>query len=603
MKTTKRPGRQRGPSPPGAAAQRGARLPAGEQPLRAWVERNPGDADAWLQLAALTGRQGRPTEAAKCAQQVIRINPQHPAAHSLLGNILAQLRQPQSALHHLQRALELDPRDAAAANTLGSLLRDLGRFADAVACLTRAVELQPTNLPARFLLADAYQHRGMRKEARTVLKGLLAFPQAAAESHLSLGRLDVVDGELQRALDHFAAALALDPGNRAALSGMAAAEVKLGHKDRGYALVRGLIDRGVADALALDSYATICREFGDCREATDLITRLLRQAQLQPVERSLLGFALGRLHEATGDYDEAFRCFAEANEVALPNFEPGAYTSFVTQIVDSYPQDRVREFATASVQHEEPIFIVGMARSGTSLAEQILSRHSAVHAAGELSYVPELASGLRNELGPAFVYPVGAAALSVAQLDELAGRHLGRLRALAPEAPRITDKMPSNFLFLGLLAQIFPRARFINCVRDPRDVCLSIYFQHFRANQPFASRLEHIAQAHNDYARLMQHWESLALAPIHHLCYEDLVQEPEAEVRAVLEFLGLEWQDECLDFHLSRRTVNTASNDQVRRPLYQSSVARWRRYEKHLEPILGTLGPALAYFAAHRRTS
>jgi hypothetical protein len=239
---------------------------------------------------------------------------------------------------------------------------------------------------------------------------------------------------------------------------------------------------------------------------------------------------------------------------------------------------------------ESPVFIVGTPRSGTSLTEQILAWHGGVAAAGELDDIPralrELAGG---PLGTDdFVAPLGS--LDRDTLEAIAGRYLEALPGRAPGIVRITDKMPYNFLHLGFIAQLFPRARIVHCRREPLDSCLSCFFQRFSRGNLQTYRLEHLGAYWRQYARLMAHWHAVLDLPILDLDYEALVADIEGQSRLLVAFLGLEWDPRCLRFHESRRIVNTASFDQVREPVYSRSVGRWRHYAAHLGPLRAALG-------------
>ena len=229
---------------------------------------------------------------------------------------------------------------------------------------------------------------------------------------------------------------------------------------------------------------------------------------------------------------------------------------------------------------EVPVFIVGMPRSGTTLVEQIAASHPAVFGAGERDDIGALAGAQ---------FPGGTADLDAVAAGTLARTHLERMRDLAGEALRITDKTPVNFLYLGLIALLFPRARIVHCRREARDVCLSCYFQNFVAGLPWATDLADLGRYHRAYRRIMDHWHQVLPLTILDVDYQDLVAAPEEGSRRIVDFLGLPWDDACLDFHRSRRTVRSAANWQVRRPIYATSVGRWKAYEPWLGPLLDAL--------------
>jgi hypothetical protein len=236
-----------------------------------------------------------------------------------------------------------------------------------------------------------------------------------------------------------------------------------------------------------------------------------------------------------------------------------------------------------------PIFIVGMPRSGTSLIEQILASHSEVYGAGELEDLPALVDSLAEMVGSKTPYPQCVDILKRKGLDEIAQRHLGKLAGLSMKAARVTDKMPHNFLHLGVIDMLFPGARVIHCMRDPIDTCLSIYSLPFNASHHYSSDLVNLGAHYQRYQGLMAHWKKVLRVPMLDIQYEELVNNQEEVTRKMLDFCGLGWEERCLRFYESERSVVTFSYDQVRRPLYKKSVARWKNFEQHLGPLIKAL--------------
>jgi hypothetical protein len=230
-----------------------------------------------------------------------------------------------------------------------------------------------------------------------------------------------------------------------------------------------------------------------------------------------------------------------------------------------------------------------MPRSGTTLVEQILASHPAVFGAGELLRVGEIAQRLPSALGSRLDYPLCLADFSQQAADAAAQEYLDYLQSLSGgEATRVTDKMPGNFMHLGLIDLLFPGARIIHCMRDPLDTCLSCYSQNFNGHE-YTHDLSHLGHFYRDYQRIMQHWRGVVRVPVLEVQYEALVEDPEPGSRRLIEFCGLPWDDSCLRFYENKRTVVTASYDQVRRPIYKTSTERWRNYERHIDPLKAAL--------------
>jgi tetratricopeptide (TPR) repeat protein len=320
---------------------------------------------------------------------------------------------------------------------------------------------------------------------------------------------------------------------------------------------------------------------------------LLADPALPPGEAARLHFGLAHVHDRAGAYDSAFQHFSEANTLrrrllqqAGKAFDPAFYETWIDEVIAACDAAYFAQVKGLGRDSEQPAFIVGMPRSGTTLVEQILASHPEVRGAGELLEMGRLMSGLMDGLPAGQHYP-RRERLNRSVCTALADRYLQRLQAVGGTARRITDKTPNNFQFLGLIAALLPGARVIHCTRDPVDVCFSCFVQDFTE---WTLSLEELAIYHRAYERLMAHWRSVLPLPLVEVAYEDLVSDPEAVSRRLVAFCGLEWDDRCLAFHENPREVRTASVLQVRQPVYQRSVGRWRNYEKHLRPLMDRLG-------------
>ena len=252
--------------------------------------------------------------------------------------------------------------------------------------------------------------------------------------------------------------------------------------------------------------------------------------------------------------------------------------------------DAIKAMASVSGAGKRGICIIGMPRSGTSLTEQILASHHAISGAGELKEIFNITTAISARLDGQPPYPAFMPQLSDELCQEMALRYQNKLQQVSDSSTYVTDKMPQNFFYLGLISRLFPEAHIIHCQRDPRDTCLSCYFQDFSGSHNYANNLETLAHYYKSYQRLMQHWQTVLETPILSLRYEELVSTPETTIKTMLDFLGLEWDDNCLDFHNSKRVITTASYNQVRQPINQGSVARWHHYEKDIQPLLDGLG-------------
>ncbi|MEA3065666.1 MAG: hypothetical protein QOJ27_2118, partial [Sphingomonadales bacterium] len=302
-----------------------------------------------------------------------------------------------------------------------------------------------------------------------------------------------------------------------------------------------------------------------------------------PAPRADLGFALGAALDRLGAYDEAFAAYEAANAASRASspvrYDRASHERFVDRLIHAFPkpaQPRTGEVG------EAPVFICGMFRSGSTLAEQILARHEAVVPGGELGLVPALAAGLNP-------YPEAAGAATPSTFAGLRAAYLAGLRRVHPGGGLVTDKRPDNFLHIGLIKSLFPEARIVHTRRNPPDNLLSLYFLHLDPGMAYAQDLGDAAHWFGQYRRLMAHWRRLYPDDIHDVDYDALVADPRPNIEALLDFCGLGWRDACLTFHEAGNAVRTASAAQVREPLYRRSSGRWRHYERHLGPMIEAL--------------
>jgi len=343
-------------------------------------------------------------------------------------------------------------------------------------------------------------------------------------------------------------------------------------------------------------YTRIAQAIGHEEKALALVMRALEAPDLTSARdsRPMLQFAAATLLDLLGRYDEAFDFMYAANEtvrLSSPPHDPATHSEWISRKIDHFTPERLHALPRAMHGNRRPVFIVGMPRSGTSLVEQILASHPDVFAAGEMDTLSKLplSQGIPDwpQDEP---YPLSLDSLSSRSATHLAQRYLSVIEALNSDARYVTDKMPSNFLGLELVEMMLPGCHVINCVRGPLDTCISCYMTNFAVANEFKLDLGHIGAYHRDYRRLMEHWKKVLTIPILDVRYEDLVLDTECQVRRILEFLDLPWNDRCMQYHKNNRAVRTASEDQVRKPIYTTSIGRWKHYESHLGPLFASLG-------------
>ncbi|MHC4766775.1 MAG: tetratricopeptide repeat-containing sulfotransferase family protein [Planctomycetota bacterium] len=385
-------------------------------------------------------------------------------------------------------------------------------------------------------------------------------------------------------------ALARRPGHEPAVELLAVVLEWNGDHERARTVLAPLVAAGRETPRMAEAQAKVEIHDQQYRQAVDIARRHLAGPDLPADARSRLSHVAGSAYERLGEYDHAFEAHTDANRAVAIPFDPSDYARSLDCLVEVFSAERVAGLSRHGDPSQVPVFIAGMPRSGTTLVEQIIDAHPLAHGAGELNDLEAMAGGLQAELQSTEPYPQCAADLEPDDVARLSGRYLDHLRKTAPSAHRVVNKSLLNLKHLGLIAALFPGARIIHCRRDPRDTCVSCYMSGIDQRAlPFTGDLHDLGFAYRQYERLMEHWSRALPQPILDVVYETVVDDLEAESRRIIEFCGLEWDDRCLTFHASGRIVRTASYDQVRQPIYRSSIGRYKRFEGHLGPLLEAL--------------
>jgi tetratricopeptide (TPR) repeat protein len=554
-------------------------------------------------LAAVYLAAGRLAEAAAQAREAIRLKPDVVDAHQNLGHAMLRQGKLDEAAAAFREAIRLDPANIDALCNLGDVYQRLRKSMEAVAILTEAVRLFPAHAPARNSLAEALSAAGAPAEAAGHLKEALRLRPNYHEAWHNLGTALEAMRQDDAAIRCFREALRLNPDFTPARTYLAHALEGQGKSEEAVAELEETLRRDPNDAFAFSILGRFVSrgQYRFREEQVRHIEQLTQRPEQHPVDAFRLHQALASHHDREGAIDAAFHHCRRSKEQRgewdrqrSVAFDPARHRQLIDRTIAVCTPawfEQVRSFGSES---ELPIFIVGMMRSGTTLAEQILASHPTVHGSGELRAMYDLAATLPRRLGTDDSYPECLARLDATAARDMAQEYLQTLRVLGGPAQRVVDKMPFNFLRLGIIAALFPRARIIHCVRDPADTCLSCYFQYFSPSYPFTYDLRHLGQYYREYERLMEHWKQVLPVPMFELQYEELIQDAEGTTRRLVAFCGLEWDERCLRFHETQRVVRTASALQVRQGMYRSSVGRWKRYQAHLQPLLEVLGRRIA---------
>ena len=544
---------------------------------------NPEDVDARIHLGVALKAIGRFDEAVDAYERVLAVRPDHPVALNNLGNALGALGRYGPAVDAFRRALARKPDDVVVMRNLANVQLQSGRSAAALAWLKRARKLAPDDPRTDFELGNVHRSRGRLGRAAESYRRALSRRPDDADIRCHLGITLKEMGHPDEALACYRRVLDQRPDDVNAAAGEADILMQRGAFDDALARIRPLLAKGIESVNLAIVYAQLAGRFGHQADAVDHLEKFLKREGITAGERRQLHFELGSLYDEMARYDAAFDHFQRGNELKEHQFDRERHDGLVRRLKAVYGDSGWGRLKRSTVRSDRAVFIVGLMRSGTTLVEQILDSHPRIRGAGELPHVHRMTVECRRRTGTA--YPEVASELSESALSEMADDYLGKLTEIDPDADRVVDKMPYNFMHLGLIAQLLPNARIIHCRRDPLDTGLSIYFQHFTGTHDYAYDLSDIGFFISRYNMLMEHWSSVLDVPILEVRYEDLVSDPESQIRLMLDFVGVDWDDRCLRFHENRRPVNTASYQQVRMPLYTRSVGRWRHYARYLEPL------------------
>jgi Tfp pilus assembly protein PilF len=517
------------------------------------VEIEPTNGPAHADLALLLKAKGRLMDAKFHARTGLQHGPTSARVHLADASVREALGDSEGALKAYREAVRLSPDLPEARSALGTCLMNAGDLGAALVELRRAAEVAPGDHMILNNLGIALQETGAYDEARQAFEKALAIEPNFAKAMCNLAMMVLHSGGIEEARDLYRRAYALQPSLSGAVLGLA-------------------------------QVSTSKRE----EVSVEAIERQLAQPSLGAQDRCWLHFALAKIFDDSGDFGRAFEHARQAHELERPTIggeykSPAAIVRNKMQIFDS------RFFAARTAfgrRSERPVFVVGLPRSGTTLVEQILASHPAIHGGGELPDIPRLCRQLPQLTRVVDPYPLG-----IRQLDEpfaiaLAGRYLRALQGLSRDAARVIDKMPYNFWYLGFIALLFPKARIINCRRNPLDVFVSNYFTAFRHPIRHAGDQQLFGEFYAAYATLMDHWRRVLPNPILDVDYEDLVSHQEPVSRMMVDFCGLPWDEACLTFYRNARTVRTASAAQVRRDIYTNSINRWQGYSTYLRPLI-----------------
>ena len=524
-----------------------------------------------LALAAEQQQAGRLDEAEKTYRDILRSNPENVDALRLLGTLAFQSGRFYEAERLFRRAVSHAPDYVEARLDLGRALKEQQRLEEAIHSFEKAVELEPDNLQAHFLLASVLAPAARTYDAIAAYRKVLEMRPNHAGALLGLGHTLKTVGRQEEAIAAYRDCIRLKPGN-----------------GETYWSLANLKTYQLSDE--------------DIRAMQAQVARQDEDEDFNSQSRVNFLFALAKAHEDRGDYRRAWQYYQEGNTTQRmeENYDPVRTEVMNDEIIKAFDREFLERHSGEGHPSAEPIFIVGLPRSGSTLLEQILASHSMVEGTAELPYVGVVATSMNRNRADGVNYPRAVRELSGGRFHKLGQDYLGLARIHRTEGrPHFIDKMPNNFPAIGFLHLILPNAKIIDARRYPLDSCLSCYRQLFARGQNFTYDLTDIGEYFLQYQRMMDYWHEVLPGRCLTVQYEDMVTDFENQARRLLDYCELPWEDSCIRFYETERPVRTASSEQVRQPVYTRSIHFWRNHEDGLDELKDVLQPILPRYARY----
>ncbi len=578
------------------------------------VYRTKGDPQqllAMLEQAHLLYTNKQEERAKLAYHAILQIDPNFPDANNSLGILDVEAGNHELAARWFEKAIKAEPTRPTFHNNRGLALMEIGRMKEAVSCFEASLDADPDFVPAMVNLGKGYNAIKNYTGAVPFLEKVIATTPDFLDAYSELANAYGELGDLENALKALDAALEIRPDYGTLLNQKAMLFTTFGQLENAEAIFRNIAEKypdnagayiAIARTKKFESYdddmATMERLYKKMPDV-DYAKTLKGEAQKDGEEdlKMNLAMALAKALEALKEYEQSFFYYKEGNRLRRKKYFYDQAKDFAEfdQRRELFTPALLKQFANVGDQDKTPIFIVGMPRSGTTLLEQVFHSHRDVFGAGELGYMPQLVREKFKDMR-AFEDRLKAGKVTAETFREMGAAYIEKIRELNSDSPYITDKMPHNFLQVGFIKLALPNAKVIHSYRNPIDNAFAIFKQIFgNDGHSYAYDLVELGQYHNKYRELMAHWDSIFPGQILENRYEDMVADLEKQTRTVLDFCGLDWDPNCLNFHESDRAIRTASVTQVRQPIYSGSVEKWRKYEAQLQPLIRVLEKGLPF--------
>lgn len=573
--------------------------------------------------------QNKPDQAIDAFQQALKINPENAAVMIKLGKIYSKLGRKDEANEMYQSALALEPtkeRVATAAQAfargqteeaekicrqvlrehpnevdamrlLASIANKLEQRDDAIILLERAVELKPKFAGAWADLAETYTESEKFGEALDAVQRVIKLQPNMPFGHMIRGSILGKKDDHEGAINAFKEALEIEPEHIGSNMGLGNTLKTIGRYDEAVKSYKKCIEAQPLFSEAYWSLANLKTYSFDDDEIKNMEKHVQSQ-DLTPASKAFFHIAIANAKEKQMKYGEAWYHFHTGNELRRTSEIYDSVTTQVTHdaLIETFDEEFVNSTKGSGCQSDAPIFILGLPRSGSTLIEQILASHSRVEGTRELPDISLLGRRLTKSKPPGIKYPDAVKHMTDEEKTEYGESYLETSKRYRTDKPRFIDKMPNNFAHIGFIKTILPNAKIINAKRHPLDSCVSSFKQLFYKGQSWSYDLFEIGEYYLEYERMMDHWHSLYPGEIYDIQYENIVNNQEDESRALIQYCGLDWEDSCLRFYENKRSVNTASSEQVRQPIYKGAMYAWKNYESEIGALKDILEPVLAKY-------
>jgi tetratricopeptide (TPR) repeat protein len=610
----------------GELERQNGKIDAARIALEKAIELDGAYPQAYNNLGIIYFEKGDFDKAVEAYRRCLELRDDYPEAHNNIGNAYRALSENVEAMTHYERAVELREAYPEAYNNMGSALRAEERYEEAEFCYRKAIGFNQQYADAYNNLAILFYSRDLDDEALRVLDDALKAGNRTVGLYLSVGRVQLnknnfemarkacelaldeesdnaaaytlmgqIDHELDLyadALKNFERALEIEPDHAEARNFYGIALKSLGRIDEAREQFERMLEKNPKAQGAYSNIADLIK-FDDKPELVEQMEKIFKEAEDPDSDRYMgLHFAIGKAYADVGRHEESFEHISKgaSQKRARLNYEEAEVSGFFEQIKSTFDADYFKSPAFEGVDSELPVFVIGMPRSGSTLVEQIISSHPKAFGAGEIKTFSHALGSLRSRYPALPKYPALLHKMKPDHFRGVADHYLKFIQSQITDEIRVTDKLLTNYYFVGILLTLFPKARFVHTKRNPIDTCLSAYTKLFKDDMPHSYDLGELGRYYRMYEDLMAHWHKvLPKGVLVDAVYEDVVADTEKQAKRLVAHCGLEWDDACLAFHKSSRPVKTASVAQVRKPVYTSSVERWRRYESQLQPLIEAL--------------